>query len=215
MNIVIVGARADGHAKVVLEILLSMNRYTVAGFIDDDPSKKGQTIRNYPILGSMAELPELIKQHTITGGMVAIGHNAMRRKLSADLEKLGLELVNAIHPTSHFDSDVVIGKGCYIGQGVMVVTGSVIGNAVNIHTGTTIDHDNILADGANLGPGVHTAGRVKIGQDAFLGAGTIVIPDGSVGEGAITGAGSVVLKHVDAYTQVLGIPAKFHKNLNT
>ena len=106
-----------------------------------------------------------------------------------------------------------IGKGNYIGQGVIIVTGSKIGNCVNIHTGSTIDHDNVIEDGVNIGPGVHTAGRVKIGRDAFLGAGTIVIPDGIIGEGAILGAGTVVIKVVEPYTQVVGVPAKKMKDL--
>ncbi len=132
----------------------------------------------------------------------------MRRKLSSDIEKAGLKLVNAIHPTVHFDSDVTIGNGCYIGQGVIVITGTKIGNCVNIHTGATIDHDNVIEDGANLGPGVHTAGRVKIGKDAILGTGVLMIPDGVVEEGAIVGAGAVVIRTVKANTKVVGVPAK-------
>ncbi|MGL4598109.1 MAG: acetyltransferase, partial [Bacteroidia bacterium] len=82
-------------------------------------------------------------------------------------------------------------------------------------TGATIDHDNLVEDGANLGPGVHTAGRVKIGRDAFLGTGAIVIPDGSIGEGAIVGAGTVVIRPIDAFTKVVGVPAKTIEHLST
>ena len=208
---VIIGARADGHAKVVLEILLAAGKVEVLGFIDDDPSRKGQHIRNYPVLGTLAELPVLIKEMQVEAGIVAIGHNSMRRKLSASIEKMGLELINAIHPSVLIDSDVIIGKGNYLGQGVIIVTGTIIGNCVNIHTGTTIDHDNRISDGANLGPGVHTAGRVQIAQDAFLGAGTIVIPDGSIGEGAITGAGAVITRPVPSHVTVVGVPAQIIK----
>ncbi|HTF02977.1 MAG TPA: acetyltransferase [Bacteroidia bacterium] len=208
MKVVIVGARADGHAKVVLEILLAMKKFTVAGFIDDDPAKKGLLIRGIPVIGGMSDLPDLIAKNQIAGAMAAIGHNEMRRNLSEQIEKFGLELINAIHPTVHFDSDVVIGKGCYIGQGVIVVTGSKIGNSVNIHTGTTIDHDNVIEDGANIGPGTHTAGRVHIGKDAFLGTGTNVIPDCRIGEGAITGAGTVVIRDLEPFTKSVGVPAR-------
>lgn len=213
MKTIIVGARADGHAKVVLEILLAMKQFDIAGFIDDDESKIGETIRGYEVIGTMQQLPELMKKLAISKGIVAIGHNAMRRKLTQKLIHSGIEVINAIHPTAHFDSDVQIGYGCYIAQGVIVVTGTKIGNSVNIHTAASIDHDNIIEDGANIAPGVHTAGRVTICKDAFLGTGTIVIPDIVIGEAAITGAGSVVVKNVDFYTQVIGIPAKKVKNL--
>ena len=208
MKAIIVGARADGHAKVILEVLLAEGKVEVAGFVDDDVSKKNMSIRGYPILGTMSELPGLIKLHGIDCGIVALGNNALRRDLSKHLELAGLELINAIHPTVHLDSDVKIGKGNYLGQGVIIVTGTTIGNCINIHTGTTIDHDNLIEDGANLGPGVHTAGRVKIGKDAFLGTGTNVIPDVVIGEGVITGAGTVIIKSVEPYIKVVGVPAK-------
>jgi len=207
MKILIIGARADGHAKVVLEILQTM-KHIVVGFIDDDMSKKGNKIRGISVLGLMSEIKMIAKKHKATGAIVAIGDNPMRRKLSSDIERAGLKLVNAIHPTVHFDSDVKIGNGCYIGQGVIAVTGTKIGNCVNIHTGATIDHDNVIEDGANLGPGVHTAGRVKIGKDAILGTGAIVIPDGVVESGATVGAGAVVIRTVKANTKVMGVPAR-------
>lgn len=213
MKTIIVGARADGHAKVVLEILLAMQQFEIAGFIDDDENKVGEKIRGYEVIGSMKQLPELMKKLNISKGIVAIGHNAMRRNLTQKLIHAGIEVINAIHPTAHFDSDVEIGYGCYIGQGAIVVTGSKIGNSVNIHTGATIDHDNRIEDGANLGPGVHTAGRVRIGKDAFLGAGSIVIPDITIGEGVIAGAGAVLIRNVEDYTQVMGVPAKAVKKL--
>jgi acetyltransferase-like isoleucine patch superfamily enzyme len=95
-----------------------------------------------------------------------------------------------------------------LAQGVILVTGTKIGNSVNIHTGTTIDHDNVLEDGVNIGPGVHTAGRVFIGQDAFLGTGTSVIPDIKIGQGAIAGAGTVIIGDVKPNTKIVGNPAR-------
>jgi len=206
--VVIIGARADGHAKVVLEILKAGKKYEVIGFIDDDPKKKGNSIKGIKVIGNTDDLIKLKKNKKVKGAIVAIGDNPMRRKLSEKIVKSGLKLINAIHPTVCKDPDVEIGKGCYIGQGVFLITGTVIGNCVNIHTGATIDHDNIIEDGANLGPGVHTAGRVKIGRDAFLGAGAVVIPDASVGHGTIVGAGAVVINQLPANVTAVGVPAK-------
>lgn len=205
---IIIGARADGHANVVLEILRAGKKYEVVGFIDDNSSKLGTAIKGIKVIGNTDQLTDFKKKYGIECGIVAIGDNPLRRKLSDKIVDAGLELINAIHPTVWFDADVIIGKGCYIGQGVIVVTGSKIGSCVNIHTAATIDHDNIIEDGANLGPGVHTAGRVRIGKDAFLGTGVIVIPDGSVGEGAIIGAGGVVIGDIPNYSTAVGIPAR-------
>ncbi|NNM95390.1 MAG: acetyltransferase [Bacteroidia bacterium] len=210
---IILGARADGHAKVVLEILKAGSAYQVIGFADDDPAKKGTAIKGIPVLGGINDLEYYKKTLGVECAIAAIGNNAMRRQLSERIVASGLELINAIHPTVYLDPDVVIGKGCYLGQGVIVVTGTKIGDCVNIHTGATIDHDNIIESGANLGPGVHTAGRVKIGKDAFLGTGAVVIPDASVGEGSIIGSGAVVINHLPARITAVGVPARIIKKL--
>lgn len=208
MNIIIVGARPDGQAKVVLEIVEAEGKYQVAGFIDDDPSKLGLEIRGVKVLGGMADLPALKNQLNIQGGIVAIAHCRFRRELGQKLKTMGLKLVNAIHPTSHLDSDVSMGEGVVISPGVHIITGSRIGDSVNILTGATIDHDNMIEDGVVISPGVHTSGRVVIRRDVFVGTGAIFLPDAEVGEGAFVGAGAVVLRNIPAGETWIGIPAQ-------
>jgi sugar O-acyltransferase (sialic acid O-acetyltransferase NeuD family) len=208
MRIVIIGARSDGHGKVVLEILQAMGNMEIIGFIDDDLQKSNLSIRGIPVIGTSESIPSLKKEHTATGAIVAIADNRRRRQLGEKIIQSELRLVNAIHPTVHLDSDVSLGRGVVLCQGVIIVAGSKIGNCVNIHTGATIDHDNIIEDGANIGPGVHTAGRVRICRDAFIGTGALFLPDIEVGQSAIVGAGAVVIQSVNASDKVVGIPAR-------
>ena len=207
-KVIIIGARADGHAKVVLKIIQALPNFKFIGFVDDNIAMKGNKIDGYPVLGQIKDIPQLITQFNIQGGITAIGNNAQRRKLNSKIEEFGLELINAIHPSVIMDNDVEIGKGNYIGQGVVLVTGTKIGNSVNIHVAATIDHDNILEDGVNIGPGVHTAGRVSLGKDSFLGTGSCVIPDIKIGQSVIAGAGTVIIRDVPAFTKIVGNPAK-------
>lgn len=210
-RIFIVGARADGHGKVVLEILQAMRCYEIVGFIDDDPAKRDLRIRGLGVLGGMDELEALTQKYDLTGGIVAFANNLGRRALGRRILDAGLELVNAIHSTVHLDSDVVLGRGIVLCQGVIIVAGTRVGDSVNIHTATTIDHDNVIADGANIGPGVHTAGRVRIGCDAFVGTGASFIPDVVVGQASIVGAGAVVIRDVPERATVVGVPARVIK----
>ena len=214
-NIVILGARKDGHANVVLEIIKAQNKYNVVGFIDDLLFNKELELKNVPIIGTVEMLPSLIKFYNIRGFIVAIGNNKRRRLLTDLAKAMSIEPINAIHPSVCIDPDVAMGIGNYIGQGVIIVTGTIIGNCVNIHTGTTIDHNCSLQDGANLGPGVHAAGRVNIKQDVFIGTGTSIIPDITINEGSIIGAGSVIIGDVDQNCKVVGNPGKvIERNIN-
>src|SRR5271170_5606264 len=106
----IIGARADGHAKVVLEILKAGKKYDVVGFIDDAPSKLGLEIKGLKVLGNTNELASFKKTLGAECAIVAIGNNPLRRQLSEKIIASGLELINAIHPTVYFDPDVIIGK---------------------------------------------------------------------------------------------------------
>lgn len=214
MRIFIVGARPDGHGKVVLEILQAMNSFEVVGFVDDDPAKANLTIRGLGVIGTTRDFNKLRQDFGIQGGIVAIANNSKRRQLGKMIMQANLELINAIHPTVHVDSDVLLGKGVVLCQGVIIVSGTRIGNCVNIHTSATIDHDNIIKAGANLGPGVHTTGRVQIGMDAFIGVGAALIPDIAVGDGAVIGAGAVVIQSVKPFDKVVGVPARSIVNVS-
>lgn len=208
MKTVIIGARADGHAKVVLEILWAVGGIEVVGFLDDDPAKHGSRVLDVPVLGGSNLIPELHAKQVVQAAIVAVGDNPARRRLASAVRATGLRLINAVHPTVHLDKHVRLGEGNVLCQGVIVVTGTTIGDCANVHTGATIDHDNTIADGANLGPGVHTAGRCRIEEDAFLGGGAVLIPDMVVGRGAFVGAGAVVVRPVPPGDKVVGVPAR-------
>lgn len=207
MKVVIIGARPDGHAKVVLDIFEKNGQYEVIGFLDDDPNKWGIHIRNIRVLGEISLLASL-RRKEIEGAIVAIGNNETRRRLGAEAQKAGFEIVNAIHPTVITARDVSIGKGVVICAGAIINPGSKIGNYVTINTSATIDHDNVLEDGVNVSPGAHTSGRVYIREDAFIGTGGIIIPDICIGKGAVVGAGAVVIGDVKDYDVVAGVPAR-------
>ena len=207
-RVLILGARRDGHAKVVLEILEATNNYEILGFIDDASEKMDTEIRGYKVLDGTNALVRLKSEFAVDGAIVAIGNNRIRRQLGQRIIEYGLELINAIHPMGFIASDVSIGNGVVCGAGVVINTSSSVGDHVNINTAATVDHDNIIEDGVNISPGVHTSGRVHICRDVFVGTGASFVPDIKVGKGAVVGAGAVVIRDVRPYTIVAGVPAK-------
>jgi maltose O-acetyltransferase len=58
---------------------------------------------------------------------------------------------------------------------------------------------------------VDTAGTITIGSHAWIGGRAIILHGVTIGEGAVVAAGSVVVKDVDPYSIVGGIPARFIK----
>jgi FlaA1/EpsC-like NDP-sugar epimerase len=71
-KVLIVGA-GDGGEMIVREILRTHGaRYETVGFVDDNPTKRGERIHNVPVLGPIASVPELVKSHEVDEVIVAI-----------------------------------------------------------------------------------------------------------------------------------------------
>ena len=51
--------------------------------------------------------------------------------------------------------------------------------------------------------------KVIIGNDVWIGANVITLPGVNIGDGAIIGAGAVVIKDVEPYSVVVGVPSKY------
>ena len=207
LRTVIFGARPDGSAKVLLDIIRAVGVHEVVGFLDDDPARLGITIAGLPMLGGSDRLASLHGEN-IRGIAFALGSNRGRHALLDRARACGLEPIVAIHPRAVVAPDVVIGAGVWMAAGAIVNPGSRIGDGAVINTGATIDHDCAIGDYANISPGCHLSGRTIVGRYAFLGTGVITLPDVDIGEDAVVGAGAVVLKTVRPGSTVVGVPAR-------
>lgn len=117
-----------------------------------------------------------------------------------------------------------IGNNTAIGTNSVIDGNCIIGDCVSIQTRNYITWGTKIEDDVFLGPCVITTNdkymknpqkgeRAEllgpvIKKYAKIGAGAILLPDIEIGEYSIVGAGSVVTKDVEAYTTVVGNPAK-------
>jgi len=76
----IVGAGNAGEALLREIHRMRVGRYETIGFIDDDPIKQGTSIHGIPVLGPVAELPRICKEHNIEEIAIAIP-SATRQQL--------------------------------------------------------------------------------------------------------------------------------------
>lgn len=211
-RIVLVGARLDGHAGVLLDVISEIGTYEVVGFIDSTPSLQGTIVAGVPVLGSTDDL-ETLAIHA-DSVHVAIGDNVARGNIYNTLVKRGIPVETIIHPSASISSRATIGDGCFIGAGAIVNNGARIGSASIINTGVVVEHDNLVGFAVHMAPGTTTAGRVTIDDFVFVGAGATVLPDAHIGSGALIGAGSTVVNDVPNKTTVVGYAARRHvKNI--
>ena len=208
-KIVIIGA--GGHGRVILDILRAANDYNPIGFIDADTALHGHRIDGLKVLGDFSIL-ESLKFQGVTGAIVAIGDNGIRREYAERINEMKFELINAIHPSANIAANAALGKNIVIASGALVCAHCQIGNSVILNTGCIVDHESIIANSAHICPGAKLAGRVIVESGAFVGIGATIIQNIRIGIDAIVGAGAVVINDVPPAATVVGVPAKIIKS---
>jgi len=209
MELVIIGARIDGSARVMLDIVRSMDCYRVTGFLDDNPDI--QSVDGIPVLGPLSMLPKLDPQVLIA---LALSGGKLRKKLIIDAIAHGIYPINAIHKLAYVAMGVDIGVGNRFSVGSIVNPGCELGYGIVINTAASIDHDCLIADGVHVAPGARLCGRVHVGEYSLIGAGSVILPDMCIGKNSTVGAGAVVTHDVPDGVTVMGVPARARKESN-
>ncbi len=209
MDTIILGA--GGHGRVVLDILAAAKTYKPVGFLDNNAQLHGRRIDGLPVLGGIDSLTE-VRKHGVAKAVVAIGDNGVRRAMGDLVEREGLELVCAVHPSAQLAGNASLGKGVVIAAGALVCAHCQIGDYAILNTGCIIDHESMIGTCAHICPGVRLAGHVVVESGAFIGIGATVVQNTRVGFEAVVGAGAVVIENVEPMTTVVGVPAKVVKD---
>jgi sugar O-acyltransferase (sialic acid O-acetyltransferase NeuD family) len=208
MNLIVIGARTDGQAHLLLDAVEEAGEHIVVAFADETPALKGMTVFGRPVVGSLEDIAPCIDSLGARGAAIAIGNGHARFRLANTCREFGLVLPTIIHPTAVVSRYASMGKGVFVGQGVQIVAGAVIGDLALINAGAVVSHHVRVGEAATIGPNATLAGRSSVHAFVLVGAGATLLPDVVVGEGSVVGAGAVVVSEVPARVTVAGVPAK-------
>jgi len=194
-----------GHAKVVIEVLEQMEGFSIHGCIGADPAP--DRLFGYPVLGPDTLLAE-IRRGGVRHAFVAVGDNALRRKLTRLAREMDFQLIRAVSRHAIVSPRSRIEEGAAVLPGAVLNADTTIGQGAIVNTGATVDHDCRVGNYAHIAPGVHLAGAVSVGEGTLIGVGASVLPGMKLGEWAVVGAGAVVTADVPGGLTVVGIPAR-------
>ena len=206
-KILIIGA--SGHAKVVIDIIEKEGKYEIFGLIDSF-KKKGNIILGYEILGTENNIPSILKNDNIYGGIIAIGDNWSRKNLYLQIKNIDkhFNFISTIHPNTSIGKNVTIGSGTVLMPGSIITSNCIVDDFCIINTAATLGHDSVMSAFSSLAPGVHVGGNCNIGECTAISMGTSIIENISIGEHSVIGASSLVINNINSYKTVYGIPAK-------
>jgi len=207
VKVVVVGARADGQAHLVLDAIEAAGEHEVVAFLDETPGLAGTTVLGLPVVGTPFEV-DAAKAHGAEVAHVAIGNGAARERLAAGLAQAGLELLTVVHPDASVSPSARLGRGVFVGALAVVSAGAVVSDLALVPPTSLVSHHVRVGTAASLSPGARLGGRSRLGARAFVGLGASVLPDRTVGDDAVVGAGAVVTKDVPPGVTVAGVPAR-------
>ena len=107
-------------------------------------------------------------------------------------------------------------------MGAVLNIGAVIGERTMIDMNVVIGGRAIVGKNCHIGAGTVLAGVIEppsadpvvIEDDVLIGANAVVLEGVRVGKGAVIAAGSVVVKDVEPYSVMVGVPAKMIKKVD-
>jgi sugar O-acyltransferase (sialic acid O-acetyltransferase NeuD family) len=204
--IVLIGG--GGHAKVVSAVVGKLRQYHIVGYT---ALVSGRVPPNFsPYLGDDSILPNLVASGRVIGAVVGIGIidvGPSRTALYGRLLALGLALPSIVSPMAVINSDVVIGDGTVVMDGVVVNPGARIGECSIINTNATVEHDCTVGACSHIAPGAILCGGVSVGDESIVGAGACVLPGVRIGERCLVGAGATVTCDLMEQGVYIGSPA--------
>jgi len=205
-KLIIVGAGTFGRELLAwsLDIQRAQAEWTVAGFLDANPSALDGYGWDYRILGdpkSYAPSPEDVFA-------CAIGDPATRLRVCLSLKDRGAKFANLIHPTAIVGPKCRLGEGCILCPGSVLTTNVTLGDFVILNVKATVGHDAVLGRVTTLNAHCDVTGRARLGEGVYMGSHAAVLPGVVVGDYTVIGAGSVVIRNTQPHTTVLGVPAR-------
>lgn len=169
-RLLVVGA--GGHGRSVAEAVLMSGDFELVGFLDDGAFARGADVWGLPVLGpaSLFAGYAALASHAV----VAIGNNALRQKLCAQLQEAGFALACVVHPRAFVSPRAQLGEGVAVMAGAIVGTEAVLGQGVIVNCGAVVDHHAQVHDFGHLGVNACMAGGSVLGALAWMQAGSAI-----------------------------------------
>ena len=200
-KLIIIGA--SGHGKVVADIVLKLQKYEEIVFLDDNENVK--ECMGFPVVGKSSDAGYYINEADF---FVAIGNAKIRKKVTEQLETLGAVIPTFVHPSAVIGGQVKIGEGTVVMAGTVVNPDCMIGKGCIVNTCASVDHDCKLGDYVHVSVGAHVCGTVEIGENTWIGAGATVKNNVTICSDCMIGAGAAVAKNIGEAGTYVGVPAR-------
>ncbi|MBF0238884.1 MAG: acetyltransferase [SAR324 cluster bacterium] len=193
-SLILVGG--GGHCHSCIDVIEQEDKFTIAGILDI-PSRLGETVLGYSIIGQDEQIPELVKQGY--SFLITIGHIKTpnpRQNLYKMLKRLKAPLPVIISPRAYVSPHASVGEGSIVMHGSVVNAGSKVGCNCILNSKSLIEHDALISDHCHISTGAIVNGGTCIGEGTFLGSNSVTREYITVGQNCLIGGGMSIMRNI-------------------
>jgi sugar O-acyltransferase (sialic acid O-acetyltransferase NeuD family) len=170
-KIILIGG--GGHCSACIDVIEQEGRFTIAGIVDV-PEKKQHNILGYAVIGSDADLAELIK--TFPNVLITLGQiksPTRRMEIFTKLIRMGALFPVIQSPLAYVSPHAQMGEGTIVMHHALINAGARVGRNCIINTKALVEHDAVIEDYCHISTGAVVNGGVIIGSGSFFGSGAV------------------------------------------
>ncbi len=185
-----------GHCRSCIDVIEQEGRFTIAGIVDV-PEKKQHNVLDYPVIGTDADLAELIK--TFPNVLITLGQiksPARRVELFNDLKQMGARFPVIQSPLAYVCPHAQVGEGTIVMHHALINAGAKVGRNCIINTKALVEHDAVIEDHCHISTGAVVNGGVTIGRGSFFGSNAVCKEYIEIEKNAVIGCGAIIVKNI-------------------
>jgi sugar O-acyltransferase (sialic acid O-acetyltransferase NeuD family) len=203
-----------GHCSSVVDVIEQTDRFQIKGIVDQKENI-GKNIFGYPVIGSDADLVNLVKE--FKNFCITVGHiksNDIRVRLFNYLKSLGGIFPVVTSPRAYVSKHAFIDEGTVVMHNAFVNASARIGKNSIVNTNAIVEHDAVIGDHCHLSTSVIINGGCQVGDHVFVGSNAMIKQYLTIAHHVFIGAGAVVLNDVEPHTLYAGNPAVLKRRNN-
>ncbi len=186
-----------GHAKSVMDMVLAMGTFQIAGILEDG-IPAGTQVLGIPVLGARDILPVLAEKglRLAANGVGGIIDIQIRVKVFELLESCSFSFPVLKHPCAMIEPSATIGEGVQVFANAYVGSSAVLHPRCMVNTSAVVSHDCEIGSYSHIAPGALLAGLVQVGEKSLVGMGVTTAIGVKIGNRVRIGNGAIILANV-------------------
>jgi sugar O-acyltransferase (sialic acid O-acetyltransferase NeuD family) len=189
---------AGGHAKTIIDMVMQLDTYTIAGILDDNEKLAGTQVLGVPVLGDQTLLSSLTEKGVklAANGVGGILDINIRVNIFKRLAGAGFAFPILVHPCATIEPSAKIEAGVQVFANAYIGSEAILHSNCMVNTNAVISHDCEIGAYTHIAPGALLAGSVRVGEGTLIGMGVTTSIGVKVGSGVRVGNGAILLADV-------------------